>query len=104
MRKNQAGIEFICQFAHRLTVTKQNDLGQSKLVHYFVKGYVVQEVVYYHVGKTRKEMIVDECQLSEIYRLIKNVYDKEGVLLARRDSLKAPLRMTSKGFVKQKTG
>ena len=97
--RNQASIDFLTRCGYRLTAFSNEKKGVE---YFYIHGNIARQVEFFTIGEKRKWLIIDDFNLSQIYSRIKHVYDQEGVLIARRDKIGAPLRLTSKGFAKQR--
>lgn len=69
--------------------------------HYKIRSFIAEEVEAYFLGKESRLHVKETTTLKTIYSKIKNVYDENGILIARRNYLGQPLRLTGKGSGKK---
>lgn len=102
-------IREIQTFGERLTVWSPPIKRRTKEGKYVItrqaERYIMQnncavKLITYYIGKEEKIQMSEPKKVSDLYSKIKNVYDKNGVLIARRSAPGQPLRLTGKGLAK----
>lgn len=100
------GLVEVCALGQRVTVvTKETRVlsnGVKKKIHvsrnYWIEEGKAKEELTYFAGNTKKRLYRKPVSMRSIFRDIKHVYDKNGVLIARRNHPKDHLRCTAKGM------
>lgn len=103
------GINDIAYYAARVTVFEEDVLSincvgervkRSTVSHYRIDGLRAIKYQEYRIGNKKKEVILEEVFISDIYDRIKMVIDFNNVLIARRIHRKSKLTLTAKGMSK----
>jgi hypothetical protein len=100
------GLVEVCVLGQRVTVvTKETRVlsnGVKKKIHvsknYWIENGKAKEELTYFTGNTKKRLYGKPVSIRSLFRDIKHVYDKNGVLIARRNHPKDHLRCTAKGM------
>lgn len=103
------GVNDIAHYAARVTVYEKEifSIGcggkrvkRDSVSHYRIDGLRAIKYQEYSVGNKKKELILEEVFISDIYDRIKMVIDFNNVLIARRISRNSDLMITAKGMSK----
>lgn len=103
------GINDIAYYAARVTVYEKEIFSlncdgkrvkRDCVSHYRIDGLRAIKYQEYRIGNKRKEVILEEVFISDIYDRIKMVIDFNNVLIARRINRKSKLIYTAKGMSK----
>lgn len=103
------GINDIAYYAARVTVYEGkvftidcdgNRVKRDSVSHYRIDKFKATKFKEYWVGKRKKELVVEEVSLYEIFDKIRYVYDFNNILIARRNAPKGKLLITAKGMSK----
>lgn len=100
------GLVEVGSLGQRVTVvTKETRVlsnGEKKKIHvsrnYWIENGKAKEELTYFTGNTKKRLYGKPVSIRSLFRDIKHVYDKNGVLIARRNHPKDHLRCTTKGM------
>lgn len=105
----RVGVNDIAYYAARVTVYEKEvfSIGcggkrvkRDTVSHYRIDGLRAIRYQEYSVGNKKKELILEEVFISDIYDRIKHVIDFDRVLIARRINRKSDLNVTAKGMSK----
>lgn len=103
------GVYDIAYYAARVTVYEKEifsigcggkRIKRDTVSHYRIDGLRAIKYQEYRVGNTKKELILEEVFISDIYDRIKLVIDFNNVLIARRINRNSSLNITAKGMSK----
>lgn len=109
MGGKRIGVTDIAYYADRLTVFEKQIIGRTPqgkpkirktVFEYRVNGLYACKIQKFFVDGKAQEIVGDPVSLREIFGKIKHVYDFNHVLIARRNALDQPLRVTGKGMSK----
>ncbi|HGC5945104.1 TPA: type IV conjugative transfer system protein TraE [Enterococcus faecalis] len=84
----------------RRKLLNEHSLFVKRVCMYRIEGLEAIEVERYFHGKKMLEREGIKVPLHMIYKQIKQVYDHDGVLIARRNQPNQPLKVTGKGMGK----
>ncbi|MDV4500161.1 conjugal transfer protein TraE [Enterococcus faecium] len=99
-------IDDVCVYGTRVTTSEKvkrthkdgsvETVAQAK--RYRIENRTAIEELVFYAGRKKKVILKSPIEVENIFNSIKHVYDKNGVLIARRQNDK--LRCTSKGMGK----
>lgn len=92
----------ILDYGYRCVLFRKKDsYGKVSAKNFLIADTGLLEVKMYHVGKRVAYMNTgSKTTLKKIQKDIRLVFDRQGILIARRVSPNAPLRLTGKGMGK----
>ncbi|WP_373193562.1 hypothetical protein [Enterococcus sp. RIT-PI-f] len=92
----------ILDYGYRCVLFRKKDsYGKVSAKNFLIADTGFLEVKMYHVGKRIAYMDTgSKTTLKKVQKDIRLVFDRQGILIARRVSPNAPLRLTGKGMGK----
>ncbi|MBF0726193.1 MULTISPECIES: hypothetical protein [Enterococcus] len=94
--------KYLMKYGYRCVLFRKKDqTGKIIAKNYLITGTRLIEIKISHVANRISYVETGkEVRFREIERYIRLVFDKQGILIARRVSLRSPLRFTGKGMGK----
>jgi hypothetical protein len=94
--------EDVVRYGSRVTITLEGGCGLKSSPHYRIEqGKLYHVWVFGHGKGSCQKVDTQATDIKHIFRKIKNVYDSNGILIARRVASGQPLRSTNKGQCKR---